>query len=219
MKIFLDTANIAQIKKYAETGLIDGVTTNPSHLAKEGNDPKKQILEICSILPDGDISVEITKTHPDEVYKQAKEIAALAENVIVKIPCHADYFKIINKLANEEVQINVTLVFTVLQSLMMAKLGVTYISPFIGRLNDIDIDGNTIIEETRVMLDNYEYETELLAASIRTVREFHEVVLAGADAITLPIEIFEKSITHILTNQGIEKFNADWKKLGVQHFP
>ncbi|MDR3646250.1 MAG: transaldolase family protein [Candidatus Babeliales bacterium] len=219
MKIFLDTANIAKIKELSQTGLIDGITTNPSLLFKEGGDAKKIILEICSILPDGDISVEITKTNPDDVYKQAKEIAALSKNIIVKIPCHADYYKIINKLVIEEVPVNVTLVFTMLQSLMMAKLGVTYISPFVGRLDDLDVDGNVIISEIREMLDNYNFETELLAASIRTVREFHEAILNGADAVTMPVEIFEKSIKHILTNQGIEKFTEDWKKLGIQQFP
>jgi len=219
MKIFLDTSNLQKIKEWAPTGLIDGITTNPTNLSKEGGDPKKQILEICSILPDGDISVEITEKSPEDVYKQAKAIAALANNIIVKIPCHPDYFIIIKKLVDEGVQINITLIFTLIQSLMMAKMGVKYISPFIGRLEDIDIEGITIIEEIRSILDVYEFETQLLAASIRTVRNFHDAILAGADVVTLPVEVFEKSVNHILTNEGITKFDSDWKKLGLRQFP
>jgi len=219
MKIFLDTANLNHIKKWIETGLIDGVTTNPSHLSKEGNDPKKQILEICSLLPDADVSVEVTKKDPNDVYKQAKEISKLSENIIVKIPCHSDYYEVIKKLVNEGIQVNITLVFTLIQSLMMAKLNVKYISPFVGRWNDIDVDANLTISEIRQMIDNYDFETELLAASIRTVRDFHEAILCCADAVTLPLDIFEKSIQHILTDQGIKKFDEDWKKLNITQFP
>lgn len=219
MKIFLDTANLEKIKKYAETGLIDGVTTNPSHLSKEGKDPVKQVLEICSVLKNGDISVEITEKEPKKVYEQAKKIADLAENIVVKVPCHADYYEIIKKLVQEDVKLNITLVFTVIQCLYMAKLGVKYISPFIGRWNDIDVDGIEIIEEARIMLDTYQFKTELLAASLRTVRDFHNCILAGADVVTLPLDVFEKSMEHPLTNRGMEKFLEDWQKLGIKQFP
>ncbi len=219
MKIFLDTANVDAIKKWAQTGLINGVTTNPTHLSKEGGDPKKQVLDICAALPEGEISVEITLQKPEDVYKQAKAIAALAKNIIVKVPCHKDYYPIIYRLANEGVKLNITLCFTMLQSLMMCKMGVRYISPFVGRWDDIDVDGIALLHDIRQMADQYGYGTGILAASIRTVRHFHDAILAGADVATLPINVFEKAIEHPLTDRGIEKFNADWQKLGIKQFP
>jgi len=220
MKIFLDTANLDHIKKWSKTGLIDGITTNPSSISREGNEPKELILEICKVMENKDVSVEVTEKEPEKVYSQAKEIAKLANNVVVKIPCHADYFETIKKLVKEEIKINITLVFSPLQGLMMAKLGVKYISPFIGRLYDIDIDGIVVIEEIRQLLDAYEYNsTEILAASIRTVRDFNNSILSGADVVTLPVEVFEKSINHPLTDQGIKKFDSDWQKLGIRKFP
>ena len=219
MKIFLDTPNVANIKKWASTGLIDGITTNPSSLSKEGGDPKKNILEICKLLPEGHISVEVTHIDANQVYKQAKEIAALADNIWVKIPCHANYYEVIKKLVGEETKLNITLVFTVLQSLMMCKLGVYYISPFVGRWEDIDVDGMAFIPQMRDMIDFYGFETKILAASIRSIQNFHDAILAGADAITIPIDVFEKAISNPLTDQGIEKFNKDWQKLGIKQFP
>ncbi len=219
MKIFLDTANVASIQKWSATGLIDGITTNPTHLSTEKGDPTKNILEICKLLPEGHISVEVTQQDPDAVYKQAKQIAALAENIWVKIPCQPQYFPIIKKLVQEEVKINITLVFTLLQCLMMCKLGVYYISPFIGRLEDIEADGMAFIPHVRDMIDFYGFETKLLVASIRSVQNFHDAVIAGADAITVPVDVFEKSLSHPLTDQGMQKFSNDWQKLGVNHFP
>lgn len=219
MKIFLDTADLVAIRKYIPTGLIDGITTNPSHLSKEGGDAKKRVLEICALLPKGEISVEITEQEPDAVYKQAKQIAALAPNVVVKIPCHSLYYPVINKLAHEGVRLNITLVFTMVQALMMSKMDVAMVSPFVGRWDDIDVEGTDLLCDMREMLDQYNFKTQLLAASIRSVRHFHKAILAGADIITLPIEVLEKSMEHPLTDQGIEKFNADWKKLGLSQFP
>ena len=219
MEIFLDTAHVPSIEKWASTGLINGVTTNPSHLSNEGGDPKSIVLEICKLLPKGRISIEVTKVDPQELYMQAKAISQLADNVWVKIPCHQKYYPVIKKLVEEEVKLNITLVFTVLQSLMMCKLGVYYISPFIGRWNDIDVDGMAFLPEMRNMIDFYGFETKILAASIRSVHDFHEALTAGADAITLPVEVFEKSISNPLTDQGIEKFTKDWQKLGAKHFP
>ncbi|HZW61249.1 MAG TPA: transaldolase family protein, partial [Candidatus Babeliales bacterium] len=218
MKIFLDTANIAHIKQWSETGIVDGVTTNPTHLSKEGNDPKKQVLEICSILPEGEISVEVTEKDPQAVYKQAKAIAALHKNILVKVPCHIDYYSVIDKLVKEDVRLNITLVFTLIQGMMMSKLGVDYISPFVGRWDDIDVDGIELVEQLKGMTEEYGYETQVLAASIRGVRHVHDSIMAGADAITIPIEILKKSVNHILTNQGIATFNADWQKLGIKQF-
>jgi len=219
MDIFLDTAHIPSIKKQIATGLINGVTTNPSLLSKEGPDPKAIIKEICSLLPHGDISVEVTETQPDNAFKQALQLAKIADNVVVKVPCHSQYYPIIHKLVHEGIKINVTLVFTLMQGLMMSKLGVKYISPFVGRWDDIDVDGIVLLDELRRMIDEYGYNTKILAASIRNVRHFHQAIVAGSDVITLPIEVFEKSMDHMLTDQGIAKFNADWQKLGIKIFP
>lgn len=219
MKIFLDTANLEGIKKWAMTGLIDGVTTNPTHLSKEGGNPKEQILAICAALPEGEISVEVTEQDPDAVYKQAKDIAALAENIVVKIPCHHNYYQVIRRLAHEEIPLNITLVFSLVQGLMMCKLGVRYISPFVGRLDDIDVDGIELLPEMREMVDEYGFDTGILAASLRGVRHMHEAILAGADAATISLPVFEKMIEHPLTDQGIKTFSADWAKLGVRQFP
>lgn len=219
MKIFLDTANVAAIKKWAETGLIDGVTTNPTHLSKEGGDPKKVVLEICNLLPAGEISVEVTQEEPNDVYKQAKIIAALADNILVKVPCHKNYYGIIKKLVEEGVKLNITLVFTLVQGLMMSKLGVQYISPFVGRLDDIDANGIQLLYDLRQMIDMNEFETKILAASLRHERHVHDAILAGVDALTLPIDVFEKCLDHPLTDKGMLLFLADWKKLGVKQFP
>ncbi|MCA9770467.1 fructose-6-phosphate aldolase [Candidatus Dependentiae bacterium] len=219
MRLFLDTADVQSIKKYIDTGLIDGVTTNPSLLAKAGSDPKKQITEIVTLLPDGEISVEVTEKSPEAVYKQAKVIAGLAHNIVVKIPCHIDYYSIINRLAKEGIKLNITLVFTLVQGLMMCKLGVHCISPFLGRLDDIDVDGASLLHEMRQIIDEYGFATQILAASIRHVRHFHDSIMAGADIATLPISVFEKAATHVLTHQGIQLFDADWKKLGIKQFP
>jgi len=219
MKIFFDTADIESIRKWLPTGLIDGVTTNPSNLSQHGGDPKKTVLEICKMFPNGSISIEVTQSEPEAIYKQAKEIAKLGKNVWVKIPCHARYYPVIKKLVDDGINLNITLVFTVLQSLMMCKLGVYYISPFVGRWNDIDVDGMAFIPQMREMIDFYGFETKILAASIRSLQDFHGAITAGADAITMPVEIFEKAISNPLTDQGIEKFTKDWQKLGVNHFP
>lgn len=219
MKIFLDTADIESIQKWIPTGLIDGITTNPTNLSKTHSDPKAIILEICKLLPQGHISVEVTESDPEKLYAQAKAIAKLANNIWVKIPCHARFYPVIKKLVEEEVKLNITLVFTVLQSLMMCKLGVYYISPFIGRWEELDVDGMHYIPEIRHMIDHYGFETKLLAASIRTVQHLHDALMAGVDAATIAPDIFEKTITHHLTDQGIEKFTNDWKKLGIKKFP
>jgi transaldolase len=217
MKLFLDTANLEDIRAWAY--LIDGVTTNPSHLAHENKDPKKQVLEICSLLPDKDISVEVTLTEPKAVADQARAIAKLAPNIVVKIPCYQPYYPIIAQLVREGIKINVTLVFTLVQSLFMCKLGVKYISPFIGRWDDIDVEGVDILFELRSMVDQYSFSTQILAASIRSIRHLHEAILAGADVATVPTAVLEKSSQHILTKEGMEKFNADWNKLGHTKFP
>jgi transaldolase len=219
MKIFLDTADYAAIKEWSTTGVLDGVTTNPTHLSKEGKNPTERILEICSLLPDGVISVEVVETDPDAVYKQARAIFDLADNIAVKIPCHKDYYAVIKRLVQEKVPLNITLVFSLAQGLMMSKLGVDYISPFVGRLDDSGSDGMELIVQLRCMLNRYQFSTQLLAASIRDVAHFANSVLAGADVATVPVEVLEKVVKHPLTDKGMVQFIEDWKKLGIKQFP
>jgi transaldolase len=219
MKIFLDTANTELVNQWARTGLIDGVTTNPTSLSKEGKNPVDHILTICELLPSGIISVEVVETEPEAVYLQARQIASLSHNIAVKIPCQPQYYSVIRKLIEENVILNITLVFSLAQGLMMAKLGVDYISPFIGRLDDNNGDGIELIKQLRHMLDWYGFETQLLAASIRNTENFEKAIMAGADIATVPAALFEKLLTHPLTNAGMAQFLADWKKLNVTKFP
>ena len=214
MKLFLDTANRDLIARWVKSGVIDGVTTNPSHLAKEGQDTKKVLLDICEMLPHGDVSIEVVVKEPEHVYKQAKEIAALADNVVVKIPFAEQYLPVIDKLTEEGVRLNITLVFSLIQALLVAKLGVAYISPFIGRWEDIDINGIELLGEMRTVMDNYGYESEILAASVRSVMHLHDAALIGADVATIPPTLLDKVFKHPLTEQGIAKFDADWQSLG-----
>jgi transaldolase len=213
MKIFLDTANREMIKKWSSTGIIDGVTTNPSLLSKEGPNTREVLVDICKMV-DGDVSIEVVKKLPDEVYKQAKEISALAKNVVVKIPYAYEYLPVIKKLSAEGVRINVTLIFSMLQALLVAKLNAAYISPFIGRLDDIDINGLNLIEELVAMKHQYSFDSEILAASIRHVMHWHETVLIGADVATVPPKLLDQIMHHPLTEKGIKKFDDDWNKLG-----
>ncbi len=217
MKLFLDSANVENIKQWRY--LLDGITTNPSNLAKEGNNPTKRIIEICSLMKGKDVSVEVTEKEPKAVYVQAKQLAALHKNVVVKIPCHQAYYPIIKQLVEENIAINITLVFTLIQAFLMGKLGVRYISPFVGRWDDIDVDGVELLYEIRSMIDRYNYPTQLLAASLRHIRHFHEAIAAGADVATVPVELLTKATEHMLTDKGIEQFSNDWKKLKIKKFP
>lgn len=215
MKIFLDTANRDMIKKWLPTGVVDGVTTNPSLLSKEGSNTKDVILDICKMVS-GDVSIEVVKKTPEDVYRQAKEISEIAGNVVVKIPFAFEYLPVIKKLVQEDVKINVTLIFSVLQSLLVAKLDVKYISPFIGRWDDIDVNGLDLISKLVHMVEEYGFASQILAASIRHVMHWHEVVLAGADVATVPPKLLDQVMSHPLTQKGIEKFDKDWEKLGKQ---
>lgn len=214
MKLFIDTADRTVISRWAKTGILDGVTTNPSHLSKQGGDMRAVLKDICQMLPDGDISIEVVEKEPQAVYEQALEIAEFAENAVVKIPFAEEYLPIINRLKTEGIPLNITLVFTPLQGLMVAKLGVNYISPFMGRLEEIGLNSTTIIQDFVSMIENYEFDTEILAASIRTLSHWQEAMLAGADVATLPPALFEQAVKHPLTEKGIKIFDEDWKKLG-----
>lgn len=219
MKIFLDTADLQAIKHWLSTGIIDGVTTNPTLLQKVGGNPAQQVKEIARLLANRDVSVEVTEEDPSAVYAQAKSIAAIAPNVVVKIPCHTNYYATIQRLVGEQIPINVTLVFSVAQALAMCKLGVKYISPFIGRLDDVNESGIMLIQSIRQMIDMHSFNTQLLAASIRSVERLQEALLAGADIATVPVNILEQALQHPLTDKGMQKFQDDWKKLGVSTFP
>ena len=219
MKIFLDISDPAIIEKWAKKGIIDGVTTNPSLLSKQQGVPKDIIKKICSVMAGKPVSVQVTKKDPEEVYLQAKEIAALADNVVVKIPCQIDYYSVIERLAKEGIKINATLIFSLVQGLCMCKLGASYISPFVGRIDDIGQSGINLVENLRSMIDDYVFKTEIIAASIRSVKDFDESILECSNIATLPPAVLEKALYHPLTEQGIEKFDADWQKLNVNIFP
>lgn len=214
MKLFIDTADRTLISRWAKTGILDGVTTNPSHLSKQGGDMRAVLKDICEMLPDGDISIEVVEKEPQAVYEQALEITEFAENAVVKIPFAEEYLPIINRLTTQGIPLNITLVFTPLQGLMVAKLGVNYISPFMGRLEEIGVNSSSVIQDFVSMIENYEFDTEILAASIRTLSHWEEAMLAGADVATLPPALFEQAVKHPLTEKGIKIFDEDWKKLG-----
>lgn len=210
MKFFLDTANVDQIKRINDLGLCDGVTTNPSLIKKEGRDFKEVVTEIASIV-DGPISAEVTSYDYEEMVKEATEISKWAENIVVKIPMTEDGLKAINTLSKKGIKTNCTLIFSVSQGLMAAKAGATYISPFVGRIDDMGEDGGELIYNLKQVLDNYGLDTKIIAASIRTNKHLEDAALAGSHIATIPGKLFEKLWTHPLTSQGIENFKKDWE--------
>jgi len=213
MKIFLDTANREVIKKWLPTGVIDGITTNPSLLSKEGSNVKEVLLDICK-MTEGDVSIEVVEKEPEKVYNQAKKISKISKNVVVKIPFAKEYLHVIAKLVKEDIKINVTLVFSLIQAVIVAKLGVKYISPFIGRWDDIDVDGIELLQKLVAAKKNYSFKSEILAASIRNVIHIQKSILIGVNIVTIPPTILGKVFKHPLTLQGIEKFDNDWKESG-----
>lgn len=219
MKFFLDTANGEAIEKALSTGLINGITTNPTLLSKEGQDPTQLLKKICALMEPDDVSIEITQKEPLAVYEQAHALAALAPNVVVKIPCFMPYSPIIKKLVKEGIALNITLIFSLNQGVLMSKLGVKYISPFIGRLDDNDSDGIQLIKDLKKVAENYNFTTQILAASMRHTMHVHQALIAGADVITLPVHLFDSLLNHPLTKLGIQQFDTDWQKLGIKQFP
>jgi transaldolase len=214
MKIFLDTADAAEIRELAASGLVDGVTTNPSLAAKTGRDYADSLKEICSIIP-GSVSAEVLSTDFDGMMKEGKAVAKIAPNITVKVPLTWDGLKACRALSKENLKVNVTLCFSPVQAMLAAKAGATFISPFIGRVDDVGEDGMGLIRDIRVIYRNYGFKTEILAASIRTVSHVREAALAGADVGTMPPEIFKKLISHPLTDKGLAAFIADAKKANV----
>jgi len=212
MKFFLDTANIEDIKKYALMGLVDGVTTNPSLIAKEGIPLETRIKEIAQVI-DGPISTEVISLKVDEMVEEGKKYASWAPNICIKVPNTPNGLMAVQRFNKEKIKTNVTLTFSPSQALLAAKAGATYVSPFIGRLDDISQDGMELIDEIMQIYENYGLETEVIVASIRHPRHVIDSAKLGADICTIPPAIYEKLIKHPLTDAGIEKFLADWEKM------
>jgi transaldolase len=214
MKFFVDTADVNEIKELAATGLLDGVTTNPSLVAKAGRDFKTIIAEICEVV-DGPVSAEVAATDYEGMLREGRILAKIAPNVTVKVPLTMDGLKACRALTGEGTMVNVTLCFSANQALLAAKAGATFISPFIGRLDDIGLDGMELIAEIRTIYDNYaDFSTEILAASIRTVGHVKQAAMIGADVATVPPSILKQLVQHPLTDKGLAQFVADWKKTG-----
>ena len=214
MKFFIDTANLNEIKEASEMGLIDGVTTNPSLIAKEGKvDFIKHIAKICKIV-DGDVSAEVTSLDVAGMLKEGREYAKIAPNVVIKCPLTLDGLKATRTFRAEGTKVNVTLCFSAAQALLAAKAGASYISPFIGRLDDIAQDGMQLIRDIVQIYDNYGFSTEVLAASIRHPMHIVDCALAGADVATIPFKVIQQLVKHPLTDKGLESFLSDWKKIG-----
>ncbi|MXV38332.1 fructose-6-phosphate aldolase [Flavobacteriaceae bacterium Ap0902] len=215
MKFFIDTANLDQIKEAQDLGILDGVTTNPSLMAKEGITGKDNILQhykdICELV-DGDVSAEVISTDFDGMLKEGEELAALNEQIVVKVPMIKEGIKAINYFSNKGIKTNCTLVFSSGQALLAAKAGATYVSPFIGRLDDISTDGMNLIEDIRTIYDNYMFDTEILAASVRHPMHINQCALMGADVVTAPLSAITALLNHPLTTSGLEKFLADYNK-------
>ncbi|MEQ8655912.1 MAG: fructose-6-phosphate aldolase [Hyphomicrobiales bacterium] len=214
MKFFVDTADTSDIAELNDLGLLDGVTTNPSLIAKSGRDFKEVIAEICGLV-EGPVSAEVTALDADGMINEGKELAKIAKNVTVKVPLTLDGLKACKALSGEGTMVNVTLCFSANQALLAAKCGATFISPFIGRLDDINIDGMELIAEIRAIYDNYPaLETQILAASIRTANHVKEAAMIGADVATIPPSVLKGLAKHPLTDKGIDAFMADWAKTG-----
>ena len=213
MKIFADTANIDDIAELNDYGLLDGVTTNPSLIAKSGRDFKAVIAQICSLI-DGPVSAEVAALEFDRMKEEGKHLASIASNVVVKLPLTLDGLKACRYLNQSGIKTNVTLCFSANQALLSAKAGATYISPFLGRLDDTNIEVVSLIRDIRKIYDNYGFDTEILAASIRSANHVKDAALAGADGATIPPDVIKKLVNHVLTDTGLTQFAKDWASTG-----
>jgi transaldolase len=211
MKFFIDTANIEEIREANKLGVIDGVTTNPSLIAKEGRDFKEVINEICEII-DGPISAEAVSPDAEGMVAEGRELSKIHENIVIKIPMTTEGIKATRKLSGEAIKTNVTLVFSPLQALMAAKAGATYVSPFVGRLDDVAHDGMGLVDKIIQIYENYGFTTEIIVASIRNPIHVLDAALMGADIATIPFKVITQIAEHPLTDRGLEKFLDDWKK-------
>ncbi len=212
MKFFIDTGNVGEIREAAEMGILDGVTTNPSLLSKEGGDPFEILNEICRVV-DGPVSAEVISTEKENMISEAKNLAKIADNIVIKLPTTPDGVKACKELTSGGIQVNMTLVFSPLQALLVAKAGATFCSPFVGRLDDISSDGMGLISQISQIYANYGFETEILVASVRNPMHVVEAALMGADVCTIPFKVINQMFKHPLTDIGLEKFISDWQKL------
>ena len=213
MKFFLDGSDIEKIKKFSDLGLIDGVTTNPSIILKSGKDMIEVISELASIVS-GSISAEVSALDSEKMVEEGIKLSQIAENVTVKLPITWDGLEACNSLSQKGISVNMTLCFSASQALLAAKSGAEYVSPFIGRLDDLNLDGADLISDIKLIYSNYNFSTKVLAASIRTINHVKQCALLGADVATIPIDIFEKLVKHPLTDSGLSQFTADWEKTG-----
>ncbi|MBQ2034798.1 MAG: fructose-6-phosphate aldolase [Peptococcaceae bacterium] len=209
MKLFLDTANQAEVEEAVKMGVISGVTTNPSLVAKEGGDYLERVTYFCNLVG-GPISVEVLSTDAAGMLQEARELAKLHENIVIKLPITAESLGVIKQLREEGIKTNATLCFSANQAILAARAGATYVSPFVGRLNDIGQDGMVLIEEIRTIYRNFGYNTEIIVASIRNPRQVTEAALIGADIATIPFKVLQQMVNHPQTDLGIAKFEADW---------
>jgi len=213
MQIFIDSADAAELKKLAETGLVDGVTTNPSLVAKAGRNFFETLSDICSAVP-GPVSAEVVAQDADTMVREGLKLRGVAPNIVVKVPLTPEGLRACKRLEDDGHPTNVTLCFSAVQALLAAKAGATYISPFLGRLDDNGQDGMGLIREIRAIYDNYDFQTQILAASIRTAGHVRDAAIAGADCATIPPAVFKSLYKHILTDVGLEAFLKDWKSTG-----
>jgi transaldolase len=215
MKIFLDTANVKELQEVAEMGLLDGVTTNPSLIAKEKRPFRDLVDEICRIV-EGVVNLEVTATDAAGMVAEGRELAKIASNVVVKLPTTGEGLKACRTLSREGLKTNLTLCFSPTQALLVAKAGATYVSPFLGRLDDIAHVGMDLIRTIRTIFDNYDFKTQILAASLRNPLHVVDAAVAGADVVTLPFAVFQMLIKHPLTDIGLKRFLEDWQKAGLK---
>ncbi len=216
MKIFLDTANIAEIEKGMSWGVVDGITTNPSLVSKESGRTFDEIVREILRMVKGPVSLEVVSLKAEEMVDEGRKLAKLAPNVVVKVPICVEGLKAIKALSDEDIKINTTLIFNPLQALLAAKAGAAYVSPFVGRLDDIGQDGMQMVQDMKTMFDNYGFDCEILVASVRHPMHVYQAALMGADVATMPFAVLEKLVQHPKTDEGIAKFLEDWKKVKKQ---
>lgn len=214
MKIFLDTANIDEIRKACSWGIIDGITTNPSLISKENKDFKETVLEICDICK-GPISAEVLSLNAEEIVKEARQISKWSDNIVIKVPLIQDGIKAVSILSKEGIKTNATLVFSTNQAILACKAGATYLSPFVGRVDDIGWNGMELIKEIMTVIDNYGYKSQVISASIRHPMHVTESAKAGCHVATIPFKVLEQMFKHPLTDIGVQRFLEDWKKVPV----
>lgn len=213
MKFFVDTADVAAIRELNELGMVDGVTTNPSLILKSGRDIIEVTREICAMIP-GPVSAEVVAADAEGMIREGTHLAAIAPNIAVKVPLTWDGLRACKALSAQGLMVNVTLCFSAAQAILAAKAGATFISPFIGRLDDINLDGVELIAQIREIYDNYDFRTQILAASIRSVNHVTDVARIGADVVTAPPAVIKAMANHVLTDRGLDQFNADWARTG-----